>query len=145
MSQGWKVTLWILGGLSLLIIIGIGGLVFWVYQNKDQWIETVRKVEKDADEYGRNTDNAGCLKEALSRQKRDKSFSGSIATNVFLQTCLRSSAPTPGFCEGVPSEKEFVKYITWVSNQCSKAGLSNNNNCQRLFQAVQKHCERRNE
>src|SRR5215813_14897215 len=137
MSQGWKVTLWIIAGLMLLIIVGVGGLVFWVYQNKDQWIENVKKIEKNADEYGRNTDNAGCLKEALSRQKRDNSVSGTIANNLFLQSCLHSSAPTPGFCDGVPSEKEFVKHISWLSTQCSKAGLPNDRNCQRLFIAVQ--------
>ncbi len=139
MSKAWIIVLSIIGGLILLAIIAIGGVVYWVSQNKDRLIQTAERLPKEAKEFGSKTNNVGCLNEALSRHKRDKSITGQISTNVFLGICLKESDPSPGFCDGVPAKGEIPN---WAVKKCSDAGLQNDQGCQNLFNAVKEYCRR---
>ena len=140
MSKTWAIVLSIIGGLFLLGIIAIGGIVYWVYQNKDKWVQSVEQLTKEAKEYGAKTNNEGCLKEALSRHKSDKSITGRISTGIFLGICLQQSEPSPGFCDGVPAKGEIMKSSTWALKKCSDAGLQNDQGCQQIFNVVQSYC-----
>src|SRR5262245_51130372 len=140
MSRAWIIVLSIIGGLFLLMIIAVGGLVYWVSQNKDRWIQSAERVGKEAKEFGAKTNNEGCLKEALSRHKRDESITGRLSTNIFLGICLQESSPSPGFCDGVPPNGEIMKSANWTLKKCSDAGLQNDQGCQQMFGAVQGYC-----
>src|SRR5262249_48855723 len=144
MSKAWVIVLSIIGGLFLLAIIAVGGIVYWVYQNKDSWIRSAEQIGKESKDFGAKTDNEGCLNEALSRHKRDKSITGQISTTIFLGVCLQESRPSPGFCDGVPEKTEFMKSGAWTVKKCSDAGLQNDQGCQQLFKAVQEYCHRNN-
>src|SRR5690349_12288290 len=109
MSKTVAIILSVIGGLVLLGIIIVGGFAFWVYRNKDRFVQSAERFVKDGKEFGSKTNNEGCLQEALSRYRRDKSFTGRIATQGFLTVCLQESAPSPGFCDGAPREKEILK------------------------------------
>jgi hypothetical protein len=142
MSKTWAIVLSIIGGLFLLGIIAVAGVVYWVYQNKDRWVQSAEQIVKEAKEFGAKTSNEGCLEEALSRHKRDKSFTGQISTQGFLAVCLQASAPSPGFCNGVPEKGEIIKSVNWTLKKCSDAGLQNDQGCQQIFGAVQEYCRR---
>ncbi|MGH9769910.1 MAG: hypothetical protein ACREAB_21000, partial [Blastocatellia bacterium] len=130
------------GGLFLLGIIVVGGLVYWVSQNKDKWIQSAEQLGKEAKEFGAKTDNEGCLNEALARHKRDKSITGRISTQIFLSVCLQQSEPSPGFCDGVPPKGEMMKSINWTLKKCADAELQNDQDCRTMFSAVQEYCHR---
>src|SRR6266545_4602188 len=76
MSKTWAIVLSIIGGLFLLAIVAIGVVGYWFYQNKGRLIRAAVDIEKVAKEFGAKTDNEGCLNEAVSRQKSDKSVTG---------------------------------------------------------------------
>lgn len=141
MSKIWIVVLSIIGGLFLLAIIAGAGLIYWVSQNKDKWIQAAEDVQKEAKDFGAKTDNAGCLKEALARHKKDDSLTGQIAANMFLTVCLRQSEPSPGFCDGVPPKDEFIKSANWIMKKCADAELQSDQGCSNLFKVVQGYCD----
>lgn len=143
MSKPWTIVLSIIGGLFLLAVIAVGGIIYWVYQNKGEWIksaEQIGQVIDQAKEFGAKANNEGCLKEALSRHKGDNSFTGQIAIQGFLTACLQASAPSPGFCDGVPAKSEIMKSASWRLKKCSDAGLQGDRGCQQIFDVVQAHC-----
>jgi len=140
MSKTWVIVLSIIGGLFLLAVIAIGGIVYWVSQNKDRLIQSAEQLGKGAKEFGAKTNNEGCLKEALSRHKRDKSITGQISTQVFLGVCLQESEPSQGFCDGVPPKGEYIKSANWTMKKCSDSGLQNDQGCQSIFNTVQAYC-----
>jgi hypothetical protein len=142
MSKTWVIVLSIIGGLFLLGIIAVAGVVYWVYQNKDKWVQSVEQIGKEAKEFGARTDNEGCLKEALARHKRDKSITGQISTQGFLLVCLQASEPSPGFCDGIPQQDERMESANWTLKKCSDAGMQNDQSCQLLFGAIQSYCHR---
>jgi hypothetical protein len=145
MSKPLTIVLSILGGLFLLGVIAVGGVVYWVYQNKDKWVRSAEELVEEGKKFGVNTNNEGCLKEALARHKRDKSLMGQIPTQVFLNVCLQASEPSPGFCDGVPTQNERMKSASWSLKKCSEAELQNDQGCQGIFGAVQAHCHSSND
>ncbi|MCG3160852.1 MAG: hypothetical protein JMDDDDMK_01927 [Acidobacteria bacterium] len=145
MSKTWVIVLSIIGGLFLLAIIAGAGVIYWVSQNKDNWIQSAERVGKEAKEFGAKTDSAGCLKEALARHKRDSSLTGQISTKIFLGICLQESEPAPGFCDDVPAKNEIMKSVNWTLKKCADEGLQNDQSCQRLFNDVQEYCHRSNQ
>jgi hypothetical protein len=144
MSKPLTIVLSIIGGLFLLGVIAVGGVVYWVYQNKDKWVQSAEQLVEEGKKFGVNTNNEGCLKEALERHKRDKSFTGQISTQGFLTVCLQASAPSPGFCDDVPPQNEIRKSAGWMLKKCADAGMQNDQGCQRIFGVVQSHCHRSN-
>jgi hypothetical protein len=106
-------------------------------------MESAQKTYAEGRDYGGRTDNEGCLTESITRHKQSQGFGDLIKTNVFLSSCLDTSRATPGFCEGVPKRTEFINSAKWQVGQCSKYGLSTENQCGQLFAAVQKYCEER--
>jgi len=142
MSKTWAIVLSIIGGLFLLGLIAVAGVVYWVYQNKDRWVQSVEQIGKEAKEFGGKTDNEGCVKEALARHKRDKSITGQISTQGFLLVCLQASEPSPGFCDGVPQQDERIESANWKLKKCSDAGMQNDQSCQLLLGAIQAYCHR---
>ena len=74
--------------------------------------------------FGRDTDESGCLEEAIRRYKGNRGFSGSMATAMFVQGCWRTSRRTDGFCDRVPSPFDVLRSGRWQTEQARKAGLS---------------------
>jgi hypothetical protein len=108
-------------------------------------VEQLEQLVEEGKKFGVNTDNEGCLNEALARHKRDKSVMGQISTGGFLGVCLEVSKPSPGFCDGVPPQNEIMKSASWSLKKCSDAGLQNDGGCKQIFGVVQKHCHKSND
>jgi hypothetical protein len=140
---GWLKAL--LAVVIIFVLLGVavivGGVVWWS-RNKDKLIGRAKEVMTEGREYGRSTDNQGCVDETVSRYKKDPGLSSVISSSIFTRACLDASRATPGFCTDVPKATEFMKSGQWRVDQCRKVALSSDSYCQQLFQPVQEFCVR---
>jgi hypothetical protein len=140
---GWLKALLAVAIIVVLLGAGVvvGGVVWWS-RNKDKLMGRAKEVMIEGREYGRTTDNQGCVDATVSRYKKEPGFSSVISTSLFTRACLNASRPTPGFCSDVPKPMEFMKSAEWRKSQCSRVDLSSDSYCPQLFQPVQEFCER---
>jgi hypothetical protein len=140
----WMKVLLIAGVLLVLLIVGtvVAGY-FVVRRYGPGLVEAGKQTYSEGVEYGRRTDNEGCLNEAVARQARADGFADLVKNNVFMRACLEASRPTPGFCDDVPRQTEFMKAIAWQQRQCQHYGLPPEKQCSQLFGQVQQFCELR--
>jgi hypothetical protein len=140
---GWLKALLVVVVIIVLLVVGavVGGVVWWG-RNKDKLMGRAKEVMSEGREYGRNTDNQGCVDESLARYKKEPGFTSVISTNIFNKTCLEASRPTTGFCTDVPKITEFMKSAEWRKSQCTRVDLSSDSYCPQLFQPVQEYCEK---
>lgn len=137
----WAKALIIAGVLIVLLVIGvIGAGVYWWSNNKDALMAKAKALVEDGQDAGRQTDNQGCVDQAVARYKRDPGFTNGISSGIFMESCLRVSRPTAGFCDGVPRETEFIKSANWQQAECERVGLSSDQYCRQLFQGVERFC-----
>jgi hypothetical protein len=140
---GWLKALLIVAVVIVLLVLGcIGAGVYWWMKNKDALMARAKEVATEGRDFGRNSDNQGCVDESVSRYKREPGFTSAISTSVFMRMCLDASRPTPGFCTDVPKAADFVKAAQWRVDQCRRIDLASDSYCQQLFQPVQEFCEK---
>lgn len=140
----WMKALLIAGVLLLLLFVGAVVAAFFVARTYGPGlVEAGKRGAAEGQEYGRLTDNDGCVNEAAARQARAEGFGDMLKNTIFLAPCLEASRPTPGFCDDVPRPLEFMKSVTWQQQQCKRYGLSPEKQCGQLFQQVQSFCEMR--
>ena len=140
---GWAKALIIVAILFVLVVVGvIAAGAYWWSHNKDALIARGKAQITEGRNAGLATDNQGCLDQSVLRYKAEPGFAGAIAASLFMQTCLEASKPTPGFCDEVPHETEFMKSSQWRFEQCKRVGLSSDQYCQQLFAPVQRFCQK---
>ena len=140
----WMKVLLVAGVLLVVLLVAAFVVGFFVVRRYGPGlVEAGRQTVAEGAEYGQRTDNEGCLNEAVARQARVEGFGDMIKNNVFMRACLEASRPTPGFCDGVPSQVEFMKAIGWRAEQCTRYGLKPEQQCDQLFQQVQQFCDKR--
>lgn len=141
---GWLKALLIVLLVIIVLVVGVVALAgFWFYKNKDALVAKTKAIATEGRDFGRNSDNQGCVDESISRYKADPGFTTTISTTIFMRICLDESRPTPGFCDDVPRQTEFIKTAQWRIEQCRRVNLSRDNNCQNLFTPIQQFCEAR--
>ena len=101
-----------------------------------------KALVEEGQEAGRKTDNQGCVDQAVARYKGEPGFTNGISSGIFMESCLRVSSPTPGFCNEVPRETEFIKSGKWQQAQCERVGLGSDQYCRQLFQGVERFCDK---
>ena len=139
----WAKALIIAGVLIVLLVIGVlGAGIYWWSNNKDALMAKAKALVEEGQEAGRQTDNQGCVDQAITRYKADRSFTNGISSGIFMESCLRVSSPTPGFCDEVPRETEFIKSGKWQEAQCGRVGLGSDQYCRQLFQGVERFCDK---
>ena len=129
--------------LTLLTLAAAGAGVYLWRQHGRGFVESTQKTGAEGQEYGRHTDAKGCLDEGLARHTHAVGLGEIVRTNIFLRTCLDASTPSPGFCDGVPRQIEFIRSGQWQQQQCQQHGLSPEKQCGQLFAQVQQYCEAR--
>jgi hypothetical protein len=141
---GWLKALLAVALIIVVLVVGavIAGVVWWS-RNKNALMGRAKEVMTEGRDFGRNTDNQGCVDESVSKYKKDPGIGSVISNSIFTRACLESSRPTPGFCDDVPKQIEFVKTAQWRIEQCRKVDLSKDSNCQNLFTPVQQFCDGR--
>ena len=137
---------------KILIALGIGVLIIvtplavalgWaIYRSFDK--EASRAYEaKEAEgrEFGKTTDQLGCMKEGLARAK-DPSINFSLNNGAFVRTCLESSRPVPGFCDGVPRRTLLnPQDYEWTAEQCQGIGMDDRKtDCSWVFHQQVQFC-----
>lgn len=140
MSKAAKIIITIAVSLVILAASVIGLGVYWWSHHSHELFEAGQKQIEQGQEFGKKTDEQGCLDEAISRYKANRGFTGSISTGLFLRSCLQASRPTPGFCDQVPKPLDFLKSARWQIEQAKKAGI-NDEYGRQLFTQVQQYCE----
>ena len=139
----WAKALIVAGVLIVLLVVGvIGAGVYWWSNNKDALMAKGKALIEEGQEAGREADNQGCVDQAITRYKSEPGFTNAISSGIFMESCLRVSSPTPGFCDEVPRETEFIKAGQWQLAQCQRVGLSSDQYCRQLFQGVQRFCDK---
>ena len=141
MRTALKVILIIGVCLVLLVVAGVGVGIYWWKHHSQEFIAAGKQAMDEGREFGRHTDNDGCLAEGVARTKRESGFSAAIARDLSLRACLEASRPTPGFCTGVPARNELIKSATWQAQKCRDAGLDADSYCSQLFSEVQQFCD----
>jgi hypothetical protein len=141
---GWLKALLAVALIIVVLVVGavIAGVVWWS-RNKNALIGRAKEVMTEGRDFGRNTDNQGCVDESVSKYKKDPGIGSVISNSIFTRACLEYSRPTPGFCDEVPKQTKFVKTAQWRIEQCRKVDLSKDSNCQNLFTPVQQFCDGR--
>ena len=139
---GWLKALLIVIVVVFVLAVGVVAIAgFLIYRNKDAIVARTKEIASEAKEFGEKTDNQGCVDEAISRYKAEPGIGKAISTSIFVRLCLDSSKPTPGFCDNIPKQSQFIKSAQWKLEQCRRADLSRDSNCQNLFTPVQQFCE----
>lgn len=140
---GWLKVLLIILLVGILLVVGViaaGGI--WFYRNKDALKAKLDTITTEAGDFGKNTDNQGCVNETISRYKTEPGITSAMSNAIFVRMCLDNSRPTPGFCESVPKQREFMKTAQWRKEQCQRAGLERDSYCESLFTPIQQFCEK---
>ncbi len=123
--------------LLITVIVGIGIYVGAKYSK--ELLGNSKAALLEGTEFGKQTDNNGCVKEAILRHKKAPGFQAAIANNLFLRGCLETSQPSEGFCDNVPPANEIMKSVQWQLQKCKEADIPNNYGAQ-LFGQIQQYC-----
>lgn len=140
---GWLKALLIVAAVIVVLVVGvIGAGVYWWTRNKDALIGRAKEVMTEGRAFGHDSNNQGCVDESISRYKKEPGFTSAVSNSIFMRSCLDSSRATPGFCDDVPKETEFIKSAQWRLAQCRRVDLEKDSYCQQLFQPIQQFCQR---
>jgi hypothetical protein len=142
MSPAAKIIITIVVSLVIIAAGTVGVAVILLSRYGGELADaSTRNVEQGV-AFGRQTDEAGCLAEAIARYKANPGLGGSLATGMFEQGCFRVSRPTPGFCDGVPGSMDILRGGRWQLEQSRRAGIHDQFSGQ-IFAQLQAHCDAR--
>ena len=90
---GWLKALLIIVVVIIVLVVGvvIAG-VYWISRNKDAWIARGKEVMTEGRDFGRQSDNQGCVDESISRYKKEPGLASTISNGIFMRGCLESSS-----------------------------------------------------
>ncbi len=125
--------------VALLILGGVAGYHWWSRHGR-QFVDSARQAHVEGAQFGEETDDQGCLDEALARHRKAGGLGQAIAHNLFLKGCFSASEPTDGFCDHVPKRSSLAASALWQAKKCAAAGFSDPF-CRQLFAQVQEYCE----
>ena len=109
------------GGIVLAIVLICSFFAVTAALNKRNWEQRTVEYESKGAEFGKNSDQAGCIQEGLlrSRSAVGSEIAETGLNSTFTSACLHSSRPTVEFCNDIPS----MDVDEWKDSQCRKAGL----------------------
>ena len=140
----WLKVLLVLGVLGVVLLaVLVGAGVYLVRKHGPAMVESGKQIYGEGQEFGRGTDQQGCFDEGLARHRRAAGLGELLKTNLFLRSCLDAARATPGFCDAVPPQSEFVRSIRWQMAECERHGLTSEKQCGQLFQQLQQSCDLR--
>lgn len=133
----------VIGCIGLVVLAGVivacvvGGIfMLGLTAEADQ-------AERAGTEFGKSTDQAGCLNEA-ERRFKVASKAGDIIkrreAQMFLYGCFQAARSTPDFCVNTPKEDNFVDVRKWSTERCEKLGAGNDDACISLYMEVSDVC-----
>lgn len=126
MTKNTKIFLGV--GCGVLLIVGIavviGGILAVNHWGK-RFAETTARAEEEGTEFGKTTDQQGCVDEGVQRSKKAAliDFSSGIGLSAFVGSCLKVSRPTEDFCDGVPAFGS-MQDTEWSMSECREVGVN---------------------
>lgn len=139
----WVFLLAIVGVLVFFGALAIGGIVWWVSENKERMAAERKQAVAEADAYAASHDQNECVEEGLRRLSACGviAFTCELRTGSFTATCLQKARKAEGFCQDVPPRGEIIKTSLWVISECQRRGKqADDQRCHRLMQAVPQAC-----
>ncbi|MEP6913010.1 MAG: hypothetical protein ABI923_09660 [bacterium] len=107
----------------------------------EEYAKEFDKKTAEGVEFGKKTDQRGCIEEGLARAKKvnNPSTKQRAVNSVFVEKCLKSSQAKPGFCDHVP----YLQSTDWKESQCTNAGwkISDNLPCWDVFEEQFDFCK----
>jgi len=128
------------GGIVLAIVLVGSFFVVKGALNKRYWEQRTNEYESKGAEFGKNSDQAGCIQEGLLRSKsiNASNVSDNALNDSFVDSCLRSSRPTVDFCKEVPKSGLAM----WVNAKCEKDGSDGSpSGCLTILTSKAKFCD----
>src|SRR5256885_1843053 len=110
------------GIVVLIIVVLVGGVLFLKFSSAGRRMsERLDAMEAQGTEFGKTTDQQGCVKEGLARSKKIIDITSQVGNRDFVRGCLRSSQASAGFCDGVPSIVGKM-FTDWEAKHCKTIG-----------------------
>lgn len=118
-------------GLLLTIIVGI----FFTWLNAPEWLESWNEEHQVMLEQqrqaglsaGQQTDQSGCLAEALQRVEscKETEYRCTVGGGTFFKACWENSQTSAGLCSTIPPYHEDATEDdkAWVKDRCTEQGL----------------------
>jgi hypothetical protein len=125
--------------LALLLCGGIAYGYYWSHHYGRALVAKSNVMMQAGRAFGAKSDNIACLEEAKTRFQSDNTIRGKIGAGMFLSGCLKSSAPSPGFCDSVPPPSDILKCVKWRLTAIETYHLSSD--AAPLLQVVEKYCD----
>ncbi len=131
--------------LVVAVLVGTCGLVisggmWWFNKNRAQLEAAGAEATVEGEAFAKDHDDSSCVEEAFGRLAVKSGFLDEARHKVFLKTCLRAAARTPGFCTGVPAPDDIMGSAGWAITTCGKRVRGDQQACGRLMHAVQEAC-----
>jgi len=142
MSRAGKIVIAIVIAFIFVVAGAISAGVYWISRHGHEVFEAGEKAMNEGQEFGKKSDQQGCVDEAVSRYKANRGFGGALSASMFVRSCLDESRPTPGFCDNVPKPTDVFRSARWQIEEARKAGIADNFG-QQIFSQVQNHCQSR--
>ena len=121
-STKFKILVWI--GITVVCLFVFAAIIIVGFVNTS-YDEEHQKGKTEGTDFGKTTDQAGCIQEGLIRSKTiPQNFENIIKFKMtylgeFEDYCLPASRPTANFCQQVPISFDEAAY-DWASEQCHK-------------------------
>ncbi len=107
--------------VALVVIVGAVSLII-MFRKSGTSKQRAEAQRTAGVEFGKSTDQRGCMTEGLKRGDKLGAFdiSAQVENESFVKGCLETSGPTPRFCDGVPSSLDNI-VAGWDKKQCEKS------------------------
>lgn len=132
--------LFVFGAIGLVLVLGIV-VVAVVLIFKFGAMPRLDAMKNEGTEFGKTTDEQGCLDEGFSRARK-LAKKGNILDEVgnpeFVSGCLRSSKSTNGFCNDVPEGLGGLM-AKWQEQRCATVDAPLKP-CREIFKEVWIYC-----
>jgi hypothetical protein len=129
------------GTVVLLVAAAAVGLVWFVNENKGEWMAQGRAVRDEGARAGAQLGGAACVDRTFARYASKRGIGAAIDARVWLDGCLAASPTGGDACPGVPSTGEISRSITWRLAECERRGLGGDSSCSSVLQGVQTFCD----
>jgi len=116
------IVLLIVGAIAIVAVVVT--IASWLTGTGKQASSRTAARMQEGGEFGKKTNQQGCIDEGLKRGVKLGllDFETQGANEDFVLGCLPSSAPSPGFCDGVPSGFKNI-FVDWTKHKCEKVNM----------------------
>lgn len=143
----WVKIVLLVGGLLFLSFFAMcGACAYASYDLGKDVMEQAPQMVAEAERDALDTDQDGCLDNALERGAACEKMgpidaSKCIAlTQIYAKACFAEAKESDGFCDGLPEGGQLTDMISWPIKRCTDLGREGSQSCAQIVQSVLEHC-----